>query len=60
MVGDNLVTDILGAKAAGIDQIWFNPSGKPTGGAEVTHMVRTLAEVRDILMQDAHLPVRHT
>ncbi len=48
MIGDNLQTDILGARDAGLDTILFNrwnvePSGIPT------HTVTTLHEIKDIL-----------
>ena len=48
MIGDNLQTDILGAKEAGFDTIFFNrwnvdPAGIPT------HTVTTLREITTIL-----------
>ena len=48
MIGDNLQTDILGAKEAGFDTIFFNrwnvePAGIPT------HTVKTLREIMTIL-----------
>lgn len=48
MIGDEMAVDIDGARAAGIDQIFFNPSGTDTLG-ERTFEVRTLLEIREIL-----------
>ncbi|CAN5144944.1 YjjG family noncanonical pyrimidine nucleotidase [soil metagenome] len=48
MIGDNLQTDIVGARMAGIDTVYFNPSGKPH--AEVlTHEIKSLKELLLIL-----------
>lgn len=49
MIGDNLSTDILGARNSGIDTIYFNrvPGSQPT--ADVTHEVSSLAEIKAIL-----------
>lgn len=49
MIGDNLMTDINGARLAGLPQIWFNPSRKPLADFPVTHIVTTLAEIQKIL-----------
>lgn len=47
MVGDDFEIDILGAKEAGIDQIWFNPYGKKAD-IQPTFEVRTIRELQDI------------
>lgn len=49
MVGDNLSSDIMGARNAGIDQIWFNPADKPLPEVSLTHVVSTLVEIQNIL-----------
>jgi putative hydrolase of the HAD superfamily len=48
MIGDNLLTDIAGARNAGVDVIYFNPEGMPSE-AEVTHEIRSLAELYALL-----------
>jgi putative hydrolase of the HAD superfamily len=48
MIGDNLLTDIAGARNAGVDVIYFNPEGVPSE-AEVTHEIRSLAELYALL-----------
>ena len=48
MVGDNLVTDIQGAKNASIDTIFYNPNEEPHA-EEVTHEITSLKELRTIL-----------
>ncbi len=48
MIGDNLQTDIAGARGAGIDTVYFNPDGK--GHDEVvTFEIRELNELRTML-----------
>jgi len=51
MIGDNYNTDIMGAMLSGIDQIYFNPEGKPLNPSDKkpTHMVTTLKEIENIL-----------
>ena len=50
MIGDNLKTDILGAKNAGIDQIYFNRrGGQVSNRSEVTYEVTSLKEILTIL-----------
>jgi len=49
MIGDNLLSDISGARNGGIDQIWFNPENKSSGDITPTYTVRSLAEIRNIL-----------
>ena len=48
MVGDEMAVDIDGARAAGMDTVFFNPSGIPTDG-ERTYEVRTLLEIKNLL-----------
>ena len=50
MIGDNFQTDILGAKRAGLDTMYFNqhPSQNPATES-VTYEVNTLAEIMEIL-----------
>ncbi|HZJ74351.1 MAG TPA: YjjG family noncanonical pyrimidine nucleotidase [Perlabentimonas sp.] len=49
MIGDDLETDIIGAKNFGIDQVYFNPSKQPQPKVEVTHEISNLIELKDIL-----------
>jgi putative hydrolase of the HAD superfamily len=50
MVGDNLNTDIMGAKNAGIAQIWFNPHCRPDEeGVRPDYTIQSLDELREIL-----------
>ena len=48
VIGDEMAVDIDGARAAGIDQILFNPSGKVVEG-ERTFEVKSLLEIMGIL-----------
>lgn len=48
MIGDEMAVDIDGARAAGIDQLFFNPNGEKTIG-ERTYEVRSLLEIKEIL-----------
>lgn len=48
MVGDDFEIDILGAKEAGIDQVWFNPHGKESD-FQPTFEVKRIRELQDIL-----------
>ena len=48
MVGDNLQTDIAGARGAGIDTIYFNPAGQ-RHSEKVTHEIKNLEELKGIL-----------
>lgn len=48
MIGDDLNTDIMGAKEFGIDQIYFNPQGVEHQ-QQVTHEVSSLEEIMKIL-----------
>ncbi|WP_114781918.1 YjjG family noncanonical pyrimidine nucleotidase [Botryobacter ruber] len=48
MVGDNLECDIEGAKAAGIDQVFFNPENR-RHRSKPTYEIRCLSELKQIL-----------
>lgn len=48
VIGDEMAVDIDGARAAGIDQVFFNPSGQPAVG-ERTFEVHHLEEIKNIL-----------
>ncbi len=48
MIGDNLQTDIAGARSAGIDQVFFNPR-QAAHDEKITHEIRTLSELRAVL-----------
>lgn len=47
MIGDNLKVDIAGARKARIDQVFFNPKGKPFKD-KVTYQINCLSELMDI------------
>ncbi|MDB5283189.1 MAG: noncanonical pyrimidine nucleotidase, YjjG family [Bacteroidota bacterium] len=48
MIGDNYNTDIVGAKNAGMDQVFFNPN-KNRKREAVTYEITTLTELKGIL-----------
>jgi putative hydrolase of the HAD superfamily len=48
MVGDDENNDIMGAKNAGIDQVFYNPQ-KVTPLVEPTFVITGLAELKKIL-----------
>ncbi len=48
MIGDDLQVDILGAKAFGLDQVYFNPF-KKDHSEEITHEINSLKELQEIL-----------
>jgi putative hydrolase of the HAD superfamily len=48
MIGDNLITDIGGARAAQLDTVYFNPSGT-MHHEHVTHEIKNLLELKSIL-----------
>lgn len=48
MIGDDWNLDILGAKAYGFDQVYFNPSGKINNGS-ATFEIASIGELKDIL-----------
>ncbi|WP_164216011.1 HAD family hydrolase [Virgibacillus sp. YIM 98842] len=45
MVGDNLMTDILGASKAGIDSVWVNRQGKEHSDVVPTYEISQLEEL---------------
>lgn len=49
MIGDNLSTDILGARNSGIDTIYFNRNAANKCTEDVTHEVFSLAQIKAIL-----------
>lgn len=49
MIGDNYSTDILGAKQVGLDTIFLNRWPDYPAEGPVTHEVKTLAEIMNIL-----------
>ncbi|SFB92596.1 putative hydrolase of the HAD superfamily [Bacillus sp. OV322] len=49
MVGDNLMTDILGANRAGVKAVWVNRSGKERGEASPDYEISHLEELHSIL-----------
>lgn len=44
MIGDSLATDINGAQNAGIDYVWFNPTGEETE----RNLMTTITSLRDL------------
>jgi len=48
MIGDNLLTDIAGARNAGIDSVFFNPYQTPHS-EKVTFEIRALTELQSIV-----------
>ena len=48
MIGDNLDADIIGAREAGIHQIYFNPKGD-VHSEEITFEIKSLGELLDLL-----------
>lgn len=51
MIGDNLPSDILGGADYGIATCWYNPHGRTADlDVAITHDVRTLAEIHDVVM----------
>ncbi len=50
MIGDNFQTDILGAKGAGLDVMWYNPSPATNKAPEaVNYEIHDLREILSIL-----------
>jgi putative hydrolase of the HAD superfamily len=47
MIGDDLYTDVQGAKNAGLDQIYFNPKQLPHA-EEITYEIKCLSELKEI------------
>ncbi|MFP4061067.1 MAG: YjjG family noncanonical pyrimidine nucleotidase [Bacteroidales bacterium] len=48
MIGDDLEIDILGARNAGIDQVYYNPAGF-IHDENITHEIKDLLELKSIL-----------
>lgn len=48
MIGDNLITDIGGARNASIDTVFYNPEAVPHS-EQVNHEIRCLSELQNIL-----------
>ena len=49
-IGDSLLTDIAGAKAAGMKAVWLNPNGEPAiGSHKPDYQITALPEVIGIL-----------
>lgn len=49
MIGDTLDADIIGARDAGIDTIYFNPTVPPRDGIIPTHVIERLSAIRKLL-----------
>ena len=49
MIGDSYSSDIAGAKAAGIDQVWIRGDGLPVTGETATYIVSKFTEVMEIV-----------
>ncbi len=49
MIGDSYSSDIAGAKAAGIDQIWVKGDGLPVTGETATYIVSKFTDVMEIV-----------
>jgi putative hydrolase of the HAD superfamily len=48
MIGDNMQTDIAGARSVGMDQVFFNPNKLKTR-EKATYEISELKELRNIL-----------
>jgi putative hydrolase of the HAD superfamily len=48
MIGDNLITDMGGARNAGIDTVFYNPAGV-AHSSDVKYEIRSLSELQNIL-----------
>lgn len=48
MIGDDMAVDIDGARNAGIDTVFYNPSGQPAQG-ERTYEVQNLLEIKNLI-----------
>jgi YjjG family noncanonical pyrimidine nucleotidase len=51
MVGDSLTSDIQGGLNAGIDTIWYNPKGRPTGTVKPTWEVGNYAAAASLILE---------
>ena len=48
MIGDNLVSDIGGARSYGMDQVFFNPN-RVAHEEEITHEIQSLEQLKELL-----------
>ena len=51
VIGDSLSSDVAGANNAGIECIWYAPSGRQPCGAVPDHIARSYAEILQIIDQ---------
>ncbi|HWJ77659.1 MAG TPA: HAD family hydrolase [Niallia sp.] len=51
MVGDNLMTDILGANKTGIQSVWINRENKPKNEVIPTYEIKNLQELLDLIIK---------
>src|SRR5699024_3272590 len=51
MIGDNLLTDILGASKLGMHSIWINHDDKEAKAAQPTYEIKRLKEVLPIIRE---------
>lgn len=61
VIGDDYKVDILGAMAAGIPQMWYNPGGVtlPENSAQPTYEIRELEEMKEMLPSGAQASSLH-
>jgi FMN phosphatase YigB (HAD superfamily) len=58
-VGDSFGDDVMGARAAGVDCAWINPSGDPVPhGAPPAYTLRALTDLRALLLPAAGIAAR--
>lgn len=51
MVGDNLMTDILGANRTGITSVWINREGQTASDVQPTYEINHLEQLYDLLKE---------
>lgn len=51
MVGDNLMTDILGANRTGITSVWINREGQQATDVKPTYEIHHLEELHDVIKE---------
>ncbi|MFG1880267.1 HAD hydrolase-like protein [Sphaerisporangium sp. NPDC049003] len=49
MVGDSLVKDVGGGRAAGLRTVWVNPDGLVADGAQADHEAKHVTEAVTLL-----------
>jgi putative hydrolase of the HAD superfamily len=49
MIGDHFDVDVMGAKNAGMDQVYFNPNKRDDNDGSATYEVACLSELFEIL-----------